>query len=62
MIVVGDPRSQRAAENESAFRAVNERVEQATEGAVGEFVCECVRLDCAQRKRTEQQQAKQRAK
>ena len=48
-VVGGDPRSQRAGENEAAFRAVNERVEQLTECAEGEFVCECVRLDCAER-------------
>jgi hypothetical protein len=44
-----DSRSDRLARNETVFRAVNERVEQVSEGAPDEkipFVCECGNVDC----------------
>ena len=48
-----DERQERCARNESLFREVNERVEQIQQGfgviAESEFVCECDRLDCAQK-------------
>lgn len=47
----GDPRAQRVAENEAAFRSVNERVEQLAErlDVDPEFLCECARPECAER-------------
>jgi hypothetical protein len=45
-------RPARAARNESLFRAANEEVEAAARGysaIFAEFVCECSRVDCAQR-------------
>jgi hypothetical protein len=53
-----DSRSERQAQNEALFRAVNERIEELvdetlerhTEGAsVWDFVCECEDRECAQR-------------
>lgn len=43
----------RVADNESAFRSVNERVEELGDqlGLDPEFVCECARMECAQRLR-----------
>ena len=43
---------ERAARNESLFRAVNEEVEEAARGSSAmftEFVCECSRVDCTER-------------
>jgi hypothetical protein len=51
--VAEDPRAERVAANEGAFRAVNERVEEVA-GAVDEppeFVCECPNLSCTERLR-----------
>lgn len=44
-------RARRAALNESAFRAVNERVAELGEWFAGQtpFVCECARADCSER-------------
>lgn len=42
----------RAAENQSLFRSVNERVEDIAasgENATVDFVCECLRTDCVER-------------
>jgi hypothetical protein len=53
-----DPQSERQAQNEALFRAVNERIEELvdatlerhSEGAsVWDFVCECQDRECAQR-------------
>ena len=48
-----DERQERRARNESLFREVNERVEKIQQGfgvtGESEFICECDRLDCAQR-------------
>jgi hypothetical protein len=49
-----DDRADRAAQNEAVFRRVNERLEEVNEAfqAVtdnAEFVCECARIECAER-------------
>jgi hypothetical protein len=46
-----DPREKRLAQNESIFRSVNERIEEAATSGVRdahvfEFVCECSNADC----------------
>src|SRR5690348_9930667 len=46
-----DPREKRLAENESLFRSINERIEEAASSAGGddhlfEFLCECSNADC----------------
>ena len=47
-------RDDRAARNEALFRRVNERLEEVNEAFQlvtdnAEFVCECARIDCAER-------------
>jgi hypothetical protein len=49
-----EARTIRAAENQSLFREVNERVEQLNEGfavfsEVSEWVCECAETNCVER-------------
>ena len=49
-----DDRGDRAARNEAVFRRVNERLEEVNQGFQlvtdkAEFVCECARLECAER-------------
>jgi hypothetical protein len=49
-----DERAKRAAENESLFRQVNERIEDLNKvfeafAPYGSWTCECARIDCAQR-------------
>ena len=48
-----DLRGERAGENESLFRTINERVEDLAESldAPPVFICECERLDCTERLR-----------
>ena len=48
-----DVRRSRAAENQSIFRTVNERIhdvnpDRGDASAEGRFVCECTKLDCAE--------------
>ena len=49
-----DDRADRAARNEAVFRRVNERLEDVNEAFQvatdkAEFICECARLECAER-------------
>jgi tetrahydromethanopterin S-methyltransferase subunit G len=49
-----DDRADRAAQNEAVFRRVNERLEEVNEAFQvatdnAEFVCECARIECAER-------------
>jgi hypothetical protein len=46
-----DERARRVAENEAVFREVNERIDDLAErlDVETEIVCECSRLDCAER-------------
>jgi hypothetical protein len=49
-----EARADRAARNEAVFRRVNERLEELNEGFQlvtdnAEFVCECAKIDCAER-------------
>jgi hypothetical protein len=48
-----DVRGRRAAENQSVFRSINERIGELNEGwealsTVGSWMCECVQLDCTE--------------
>jgi hypothetical protein len=54
MDVGGEARTVRAAENQSIFRDVNERIEELNQqhgvvGGVGEWVCECADTSCTER-------------
>jgi hypothetical protein len=58
--VAGDPRAERMASDESAFRAINERAEEISSrlAELPRFVCECADLSCTERSRVEDERPK----